>query len=180
MNNTILPSHKVNVLKLANLGTVIKLHAEKKDFPALISHMSLTGMDAFSAQLTFKPWARDGVQVAGELTAELATPCPITLEPVPQSIRANFDAKFAPSSSKLAKPRLNEEGEMILDALSDDIPDIYEGESLDAWAIAIEYLLLEIDPFARADGAEFETGSTPQIPPEGKLSPFAALQSLKK
>lgn len=174
------PQMPVSVRRLPTLGSVVKLNASSADIPALIAHLDLENISKFTAQLKFRPWARDGVQVEGVLSASLATQCPLTLKPVPQQIDAKFNAKFAPHTSKLAKPRLNDEGEMVLDVESDDIPDIYEGEELDAWAIAIEYLGLEIDFFLRAEGARFEQSTANETRVGEKPSPFGVLQSLKK
>lgn len=179
MSTNELPEFVVNVSRLPTLGMIIKLDAKENEMISLASHMGLEGLSQFRGKLKFRPWARDGVQVEGELDASLETQCPVSMKSVPQQINSEFHAKFAPSTSKLAKPRLNDDGEMLLDFESDDIPDIYEGEELDAWKIAIEYLLLEIDHFARAPGAEFEQISVETEMVANKQSPFAALKSLK-
>ena len=48
------------------------------------------------------------------------------------------------------------------------------GDAVDLAAYVAEHLALEIDPFARKPGAEFE-----YAPPADEASPFAALQKLK-
>ncbi len=184
MTNIQLPTRPVNVTRLPALGSVIKLEAEASDMTQLVAHMGLENISTFSASLKFRHWARDGVQVEGELSAHVETQCPVSLAPVAQNINSQFHAKFVPATSKLAKPRLNEDGEMLLDFESDDIPDIFEGEQLDAWEIAIEYLLLEIDHYARADDAEFVAPNDESpLQDDGddtKSSPFSVLQHLKK
>ncbi len=97
-----------------------------------------------------------------------------------QQIKSSFNAKFVKPESKLAKPQLNEDGEMILDIVGEDMPDIYEGDYLDAWAILLEYLMLEIDYFARQEDAVFEYEQRGELSDEENISPFAKLQSLKK
>lgn len=179
MTKNTLPHHMVSVKKLPLLGVLIKLDSSESERAALADHLDILTLDSVTAHLRFRPWARDGVQVEGQLSAQLHSQCPVTLAPVPQSISAEFKAKFAPSTSRLAKPRVNEDGEIILELDSDDIPDIYEGEELDAWAIAMEYLMLEIDLFARAENAEY-LPIEPSAPDEQKAeSPFAKLQALK-
>jgi uncharacterized metal-binding protein YceD (DUF177 family) len=174
------PNYSVNVVKLPKLGLTIKLVPNDREVRAIAAHLEVESVEKLSAQLVFRPWARDGVKVEVEVNAALHTQCPVTLEGVQQTIHASIDAKFAPSSSKLAKPQLNVDGEMVLDVDSDDIPDIYEGENLDAWAIALEYLLLEIDFFARREGAQFDHSVRSDSPNEEESSPFAVLGSLKK
>ena len=180
LNERELPQYPVNVKRLPKLGMNIKLNPTPQECRIIASHLGVLELHNFSAKLNFAPWSKDGVKVRGELTALLDTQCPVSLDAVPQNINAVFDAKFVPSTSKLAKPRLNEEGEMILEFDSDDIPDIYENEELDAWAIAFEYLSLEIDHFVRAENAQNIVLADEEDLVEEKTSPFAILQSLKK
>jgi len=183
--NIAVPSLAVNVTRLPKLGTFIKLDITDKDISeahrqALVQHLGVQSLEQMSAQLTFRPWQRDGVKVEGEVIAALHTQCSVSLDNVPQNIKAALAARFVSPSSKLAKPQLNEDGEMVIDYDGEDIPDIYEGETLDAWSIALEYLLLEIDFFARVEGAEFKDISTGEPADDENDSPFAVLQSLKK
>ena len=173
-------SYMVNVRRLPKLGMNIKLAPDAQERTTLAPHLDVLNLHEFSAKLNFAPWTKDGVKVVGEFAALLDTQCPVTLEPVSQKFETAFDAKFVPSTSKLAKPKVNEEGEMILDFEADDIPDIFEGEELDAWAIAKEYLMLEIDPFARAKDAHSNHIVQEEEVVEEKTSPFAILQTLKK
>ncbi len=180
-----LPTLPVDVKRLPKLGNTIKLSMEDRDFgakeaAALISHLGVESVESLEASLNFKPWARDGVQVDGEISSTLHSQCPVTLEKVAQQLHTVFKAKFVPPDSKLSKPQLNDEGEMIFDIDSEDIPDIYEGDTLDAWAIAMEYLALEIDYFARAENATFEAPADSQPSEEENVSPFAKLRALKK
>jgi uncharacterized metal-binding protein YceD (DUF177 family) len=180
-----IPNFWVNVAKLPKLGHTIKLSIDDRDIrdvniKALVGHLDVLSVENLSAKLLFRPWARDGVQVEGEIMSSLHTQCPVTLEAVAQDISATIKAKFVPSTSKLAIPQVNEEGEMILEVDGEDQPDIFEGEEIDAWSIVLEYLILEIDFFARAEGAEFPEFSPPEPEDEVKSSPFAKLQSLKK
>ncbi len=187
MSDQILPTHLVNVARLPKLGMVIKLTLQDIDAAqrtALTNHLSLVGIEKLEAQLRFRHWAKDGVQVEGEFTSDLQSQCPVSLQPVTQSLDGEFNAKFVPTTSKLAKPRLNDDGEMILDFDADDVPDIFEGNQLDAWMILLEYLALEIDPFARAQNVELDqsfTDDTDILADENAPpSPFAVLESLKK
>lgn len=187
MSDQALPIYMVNVERLPKLGMVIKLALRDIDQAkkeALIKHLDLVSIAELSAQLRFRHWAKDGVQIEGEFKSELQTQCPVSLQGVDQSLDGEFHAKFVPTTSKLAKPQLNDDGEMILDFDADDIADIYEGNQLDAWMILLEYLALEIDPFARAQNAEVDPSFGPESEPilaeNDKPSPFAVLQSLKK
>jgi hypothetical protein len=180
MTNNEIPTYTVNVTRLPKLGNTIKLAPDDRDIQTITAHLGVESIQELSAQLVFRPWAKDGVKVEGNVNASLHTQCPVTLDPVKQIIRASIQAKFAPSTSKLAKPQLNGDSEIVLDVDADDIPDIYEGEHLDAWAIALEYLLLEVDFFARREGARFVHSNPSDSSQEEETSPFAMLGSLKK
>ena len=184
-NDQSLPELPVNVKRLPKLGHTIKLSIDdreiiKKNRATLVKHLGVESIESLDAKLVFKPWARDGVQVDGEIVSVLHSQCPVTLLGVEQQLHCEFNAKFVPPQSRLAKPPVNEEGEMIVDFDGEDIPDIYEGESLDAWEIVMEYLMLEIDYFARLKDATFEHQPEFQPSNEEKLSPFAELKVLKK
>ena len=181
----LIPQKLINVTKLPKLGTTIKINANfddqtTVDHNAIIDHLAIETIQMLAAKMTFRPWQKDVVIVESTLNCVLHTLCPISMEPVEQTIDTNIKARFVPPSSKLARPEINEDGEMMLEAEGDDLPDIYEGEHLDAWAIILEYLALEIDYFARADGANFEPVQQFEGDNESETSPFAVLQSLKK
>ena len=180
-----LPTCPIKVTRLPKLGTTIKLSSNDKSLSeqeknALIEFLGVETIEELTARIVFRPWAKDGVQVEGEAVASLHTQCPISLDRVQQNITTLFNAKFVPPTSRLAKPNLNDEGELVLEMDSDDTPDIFEGEHLDAWAIALEYVILEIDFFARVPDVAFVSESSTDGPDEVKTSPFAVLQSLKK
>ncbi|MCP4183256.1 MAG: DUF177 domain-containing protein [Hyphomicrobiales bacterium] len=180
-----LPKIPINVNRLPKLGNTVKLSIEDreigaKESAALVKRLGVESVVSLEASLTFKPWTRDGVQVDGEINSVLYSQCPVTLNSVEQHLHPVFKAKFAPPQSRLVKPRLNDEGEMVIDFDSEDIPDIFDGETLDAWAIVMEYLILEIDYFARADNAIFKQNTGHEPTDDEKISPFAELRSLKK
>ena len=183
-NGQALPQHAINIAKLPKLGTTLRLSLDEppiddQHMEALIYHLGALDIETLNAQLTFRPWSGHGVRVEGNVAASLHTQCAITLEPVAQIVNLVFKAAFVAPTSKFANPQLNEDREWVLN-VDDELPDILDGEHLDAWAITLEHLILEIDPFARAQGAEFKSSQPQDDDIEENESPFAVLQSLKK
>ncbi|MCP4072155.1 MAG: DUF177 domain-containing protein [Hyphomicrobiales bacterium] len=185
MTDLKLPEYPINVAKLPKLGNTFKLSIDDKGIGAreilsIVEHLGVMSIEKLTLKMNFRHWSRDGIQVDGEILSLLHSQCPVTLQGVEQQIESSFYARFVHSESKLAKPQLNEDGEMILDVDGEDMPDIYEGDYLDAWEIGLEYLVLEIDYFARLKGAVFEYEQPGGMADEENISPFAKLQSLKK
>ena len=64
--------------------------------------------------------------------------------------------------------------EVDYDPEAPDPPDVLHGEAIDVAGYVVEHLALEIDPFARKPGVEFE-----YTPPDEEESPFAVLKKLQ-
>jgi uncharacterized metal-binding protein YceD (DUF177 family) len=67
------------------------------------------------------------------------------------------------------------EAELVIDLEADDPPDVVEGDEIDLARYVVEHLALDIDPFPRKPGVEFEPPA-----PTAEISPFAALRRLKE
>jgi uncharacterized metal-binding protein YceD (DUF177 family) len=95
--------------------------------------------------------------------------CVITLEPVETSINAEFAREYTP-------PAFTEDTqEIVIDPDADDPPEAIPEGGIDAGEAVAEQLGLEIDPFPRAPGAEFEEINEN----EQADHPFAQLRNLK-
>ena len=174
-------SRLIDVHVLPSSGFKLKIEADQMQREALAGEVDILSIESFTAELLFKRWRKDGVSLKGRIHANVTQQCVITLEPVHSEIVDDFERIFLPEGSKLAKPKINTEGEMILDPEGQDIPDLFAGKTLDAWAILIEHLQLALDPFPRAPGATLEgIGDIEQDEGGDEVaSPFAALAALK-
>ena len=174
-------THPVDVHVLPSSGLKLKIEANEAEGEALARDVEILSIESFKAELLFRRWRKDGISLKGRIFANVAQQCVITLEPVHSEIVEDFERVFLPEGSKLAKPEINAEGEMILDPEGQDIPDLFAGKTLDAWSILTEHLQLALDPFPRALGATLAEFS--DIVREGTEdevgSPFAALAALK-
>ena len=110
-----------------------------------------------------------GLRVVGEIAATAGQTCVVSLEPVENEIQERVDLLFAPGMSELQSdaepdgPDAKEPPEALVDG------------TVDLGAIAIEFLILGIDPYPRKPGVVFEGASVG----EASSHPFAGLAKLK-
>ncbi len=177
-----MPVYPVNVAILPNSGFVLALRADEQARLALAHAAGVTEVSQLEADLVFRRWRRDGVEVTGQIRAKIEQPCVISLEPVFQDIREPVKLTFIPENSKLSSPVGRADRELVLDPEGEDPPDTFVGDSIDAWPIVLEMLLLAIDPFPRSPQAAVsdEAGQPAEMTEENKKSPFLVLQNPKK
>lgn len=174
-------THLVSIDTLPSSGFKLELKPTDAESALLAQQLNIVSIQAFNAELIFKRWRKDGISVRGRIFAKLVQECVVTLEPLVEEFTEEFERTFLPEGSKLAKPRLNNEGEMIIDPEGDDVPDLFVGKNLDAWDIVVEQTQLAMDPFPRAQGVDISNyAPNDDDLVEEKQSPFAALEALKK
>jgi hypothetical protein len=145
----------------ADIRAAIARIAEIRELPRLDATFDVTRQGA------------DGLHVVGEVSATVGQNCVVTLEPIDNEIDEKVDLSFRPpqpetdedddSGKRSGKSKRNLDGpEPLLDG------------AIDLAALAIEFLILGIDPYPRKPDAKFEP---PQdLKPEA--GPFAALAGL--
>ena len=174
------PSFEVVVTTLPSSGFPARLRPGEAERAAVAA---ATGIDAFElleADILVRRWRRDGVEISGDVRADLVQPCVVTLEPVRQEIREAFSSTFLPEGSKLSKPVRHSGEELLIDFEGDDPPETFTGDAIDLWPVVSEWLNLAIDRFPRAPGAEFAEPSPAKEEDEARPSPFAALARLAR
>lgn len=121
-----------------------------------------------------------GVQVTGEVEAEVVQTCVVSLEPFPAVVREPVDVRFAPEAEvdalEAAAARRSGDG---LEDVADlaDVPDPIIDGRIDIGVLTAEFLSLGLDPHPRKPGAVFaaETDAE-ESEAASKVSPFAALR----
>ncbi len=116
---------------------------------------------------------RAGVHVSGHVSATVGQTCVVTLDPTESEIDEAVDVSFSPSVA--AQAATAAEGHHALPD-EEEPPEPLTGGQVDLGALAVEFLLLGIDPYPRKAGVEFVT---PKVE-DGGDHPFAALAGLKK
>jgi len=131
--------------------------ASLRDLPRLEANFDVTRRGA-------------GLHVAGRVSATVGQLCIVTLEPLVNEVEEAIDLLFMPQPTAE-----REDGEVGTRGESADETEPLIGGLVDLGALAIEFLILGLDPYPRKPGAVFQ-------PPEAKPdeSPFAALASLRK
>lgn len=151
-------------------GRLVRLDARPDERAALAKELGFASLDRFEAELEVTRAPMQGVRVTGEIRAELAQPCVVSLEPVPESVRERVDITYSPHVSETV-----EEGETLVDA-EWDAPEPMPGEAVDLSQLAREHLVLGLEPYPRLAGAEIDRDALG----EDVTSPFAALKALKE
>ncbi len=180
-NNNALPlSHMVSIVRLPQKGMPVKLVAKPGELAALAKAHHLESVTAFEADLLVSRWRSEGVKVSGRVRATIVQACSITLEPLDAVIDEEIDAMYVPENSRLARPKFDADGEMILDAEGPDAPETFTGDTIDVGALAEEFFALGIDPYPRKPGTELPAEFSGETEEPAKVSPFAKLAALKQ
>ena len=173
-------SHPINVRTLPKKGLQVRFASDSDLSKKLAEFADVLSVDAFETLTQVYPWKKGGVRVEGELKATLTQACAITGEPVHVEANDTFQALYVPAGSKLAQPKRDIDGEIILNPDGDDLPEEFSGDSIDLANIWSEFLLLAIDPYIKKDGATLREHIGEESPVSLENSPFAVLSSLKK
>lgn len=151
-------------------GKRITLAADEAERRRIAEALDLVAVEALDADLELRPWL-DGVDIGGRWRAEVVQTCGVTLDEFASSLAGEFRVRALPPDSAAAPPA---SPDVSLDPEAEDPPDVAEGGVVDVAAYVVEHLALELDPFPRKPGVEFEA-----LPAESPPSPFAVLAALK-
>jgi len=137
---------------------------------AVAKTLRIPGLPSFTADVTVRPWL-DGLEIEGRFAAVVEQICGVTLDPFETEVAGEIHVRAVPPGSPHAV--LPEGNELELDLDAPDAPDILAGDAIDVAGYVVEHLALELDPFPRKPGAEFDYQAE-----EPESSPFAALRKL--
>jgi uncharacterized metal-binding protein YceD (DUF177 family) len=153
-------------------GTVsARLEPDADERAAIAKELGLVSLPALTAKLTVKGWM-DGAELTGRFNAVVEQVCAVSLDNFETPLSGEIEVRIVPPGSPQAPEPTG--GEVDYDPDAADPPDILEGEAIDLAAYVVEHLALEIDPFARKPGVEFDYTPEPELD-----SPFAVLRKLK-
>ncbi|MGZ5795269.1 MAG: YceD family protein [Croceibacterium sp.] len=162
----------VRLSDISETGRRVTLEADAVTRAALAEALGVDSVQRASATFDLSHWGRDGLHVAGRVSATVGQSCVVTLEPVVSEINEDVDVDFAPEPAAVARPKSEEEAPSSIEG-----PDPLVGDSIDVGALATEYLILGVDPHPRKPGIAFDA---PKAEDAAEGSPFAALAALKK
>ena len=152
-------------------GKHFDLRADEATRQRVANLAEVSGISRLDASFDVSRHGSDGLRVAGQVSATVAQTCVVTLEPMTSEIDEHVDVVYAPSVEP-REPALDEDH---LEQPS-DAPEPLVNGAVDLGAVAVEFLLLGIDPYPRKPDAVFEAPVTE----DAAAHPFAALAALKR
>ena len=164
--------HMIRLSDLARGPLSVTLEPDAEARAAIAKELALEGLPALQGRITARPWL-DGAEISGRFNAVVEQICGVTLDPFETQIDGDFVVRAVPAGSPNA-PADSEGGEVEMDLEAPDPPDVLSSDDIDLAGYLVEHLALEIDPFPRKPGAEFDY--EPDVQEE---SPFAVLKRLK-
>lgn len=173
-------THRVSVARLPQAGMPVTLTADGRELERLAETFELVQVSVFTAEMLVKKWRKDGVRITGTVKADIVQSCVVSLEPLNAKVSNEIDTIFVPENSKLSRPKISGDGEIVLDYEGPDLPETFSGDSIDVGALAQEMFGLAIDPYPRKEGAALELPSEEADIEEKKPSPFAKLIDFPK
>lgn len=155
-------------------GRDVEVTPSADERAAIAAQIGVTSVDTLEVRLHAVRF-RGGIRVTGRLSASVAQPSVVTLEPLTQQIGEPIDRIFLPGGEKHYAGPAN--AEIFVDLEGDDVPDHFEGNEADLSDLIVETLALAVDLYPREPDARLEdTGFKPDVATD---SPFAALKALK-
>lgn len=173
-HNAIGWSVPITLDEVPEAGRHVELVAPAAVLPVIAALAGVNAVDRLVAHVDVSHRG-DGLRVAGRVEGEVRQTCVVTLEPLVNNIREEVDLTFSPSLR-------DDEGEIEVSGDPDDRAprEPMIGRSVDLAAVAVEFLMLGIDPYPRKSGAEFETRTAGDASEVERPNPFAVLASLKR
>jgi hypothetical protein len=166
-------SFPVDVRRLPQKGFPLVIAPDADALAELARAHDIVSVEFFRAELLLLNWKRGGVIVTGRVRAEIVQQCVVTLEPMGAVIDEAVETIFVPDGSPLARGEVAD-GELFLSADGPDGPETFDGQSIDAGALAEEFFALGIDPYPRKPGAALPGNDAG----DAEASPFATLRNL--
>jgi uncharacterized metal-binding protein YceD (DUF177 family) len=174
-------SRPVAVDTLGPDGKTFALAATADECAHLAERFGVDAVRRLEATVSVRPMKGGSVVVEGEAEAALTQQCVVTLAPVETRVTATFSLVYAEETGE-------DETATVIDIDPDapDLPDPIVDGMVDVGEAVAEQIALGIDPFPRAEGAEFHApdadeagGREADRPGGGPGGPFADLAALK-
>jgi hypothetical protein len=160
--------------EVAETGRRFDLAADDRVRAAVARLAGLRALPRLEATFEVAPHGRDGLHVVGRVSATVGQDCVVTLEPVDNEVEERIDVVFAPAAAPALVVDVGANAPVEIPA--EDAPEHLVDGVVDLGALATEFLILGIDPYARKAGAVFD----PPAAGDESGHPFAALAALKQ
>ena len=170
----------VETLAKSGRDHAVSVEASAAERTAIAEFLDLEAVETLVLTGTLAREGRAGWRFDGQLEAQAAQRCVVTLEPVPTAISELINRHWSPD----AKPPQAEDAVFGLDSELDEEPPEPLGAEIDLGAVAVETLALALDPYPRAPGADLDAtrAAPPGVAPltDEAVKPFAGLAALRE
>ena len=167
MNRSQAPWHvPVRAQDVPEAGLHLDLQADAAARAAVAAVATIPEVSRLEAVFDVARSGPSGLRVSGTVSATVRQVCVVTLDAITSEVREAIEVSFAGEGRRSDQP---EDGE-----LGEDVEEL-KGGTLDLGALAVEFLVLGLDPYPRKPDASFE-------PPPAETAadhPFSALARLK-
>jgi uncharacterized metal-binding protein YceD (DUF177 family) len=165
----------VAITEVPEGGRHFQLDAPNTARQEIADFAGLRTLDSLKAEFDVSH-SGDGLRVRGRVYAQAGQTCVVTLEPLVNVVDEKVDVIFSPSVTKA-------EAELDLvdpDPVGPEPVEPMAGGTVDLAAVAVEFILLGLDPYPRKADAQFEpmVAGNPEVEP--LPHPFAGLAALKR
>ena len=182
--------HPFDVRTLKGAPRRIDVTATPEQCAAVAQAVGLPGIASLEASFRLAPHAGDRVDLDGRVRATVTQTCVVSLEPFESEVEQPVALSFAPAAEPIPEPRARggrgdrPEADMVVAAPvggnddQEDPPDPIVDDTIDLGSIAVEFMVLGLDPYPRKPGVHFDdmvVGDKDEPAP----SAFAALARLK-
>jgi len=162
----------IAVDEIPETGRRIELAPDAATREAIARALGLAALPRLEAAFDLTRHGGDGLRVVGRVSATVHQTCVVTLEPIENEIDEAIDLLFLPQPEQSPGAA---EGPLSVQA--EEPPEALRNGVVDLGAVAIEFLILGIDPYPRKPEALFDA---PPAAGGRAAHPFAALAALKK
>ena len=165
----------VAVEDIAETGRHFDLIADANARAAVAAVAGLRDLPRFEATFVVTRRGTGGLHVAGTVSASVGQNCVVTLEPLVNEVEETVDLVFVPQPAAPDHGRESKANEIEPRDVKWGDPEPLIGGVVDLGALAVEFLILGLDPYPRKPGAIFD----PPLEHNPEAGPFAALAKLK-
>lgn len=187
-------SMPLEVAVLPPSGRHVRFAPGSEERAALARHLGIPGVEALDAHLEVVPTSSGrnlSLRVTGRFSARLRQVCGVSLQEIDTTVEGEVVRAYATTPVAPLTEGAPSGRDIHLDPEAEDPPDPIADGRVDLGVLLVEELALAMDPFPRAPGVAFdppvgagaagESGSDDDpAQPQGRESPFAVLEGLRK
>jgi|TARA_B110000438_G_scaffold263210_1_gene275024 uncharacterized metal-binding protein YceD (DUF177 family) len=168
-------SNLIPVSDLSAQGRDVLINATAEDLAAISAACNLRSVEHLKADFHVLKGPGALLVVQGTLKAGVVQTCGVSLVPVEAHVEADIAQTYT-----LNHVSAGQEVEIVVS--DDDPPEPVTNGQIDFGALALEHFILNLNPYPRAPGVQFQTealGNEGEDGETSKNSPFSALAELK-